>query len=210
MTQWQRPSPAPIPWRQAAADRIRRVDPRRSARHLLVAMFFVVLAQLGWQWRSTTADLGRRQDVVVMQRPVSAGAVVTAADVTIVPWPVGLMPEGATAALPSNAIAAVDLVGGEVLVSQRLFPTADGLSQGQRLVTIAQPLAPPPLERGTRVELFGILPIGDGITSPATRLTTGTVIVVTDTAISLAVDSGSVPTVVEHSTLGTIEVVVLP
>ncbi len=210
MSRWQRPPLAPLPWRQVITDRVRRTDPRTLAKRLLVAMLAFLLAQLGWQWREATIELGERQTLVVMERAVPAGAAVTLADVRMAAWPIGLTPEGATTALPANAVAAVDLTAGEVLVGRRLFPAPNGLDVGQRLVTIPQPLAPPPVERGTRVELFGILPIGDGLTSPATRLASGTVMVVTESAISVAVVAAAVPTIVEHSTLGTVEVVVQP
>lgn len=210
MSRLQRPSLAPLPWRQAVTDRIRRTDPRVLAKRLLAAMLALLLAQLGWQWRATTMDLGQRQTLVVMEQAVASGQPVHAADVQLVPWPVGLAPQGAATALPPNAVAATDLVAGEVLIGDRLFPTADGIDAGELLVTIAQPLAAPPVERGSHVELYGILPIGDGLTSTATRLATGTVIVVTETAVSIAVTASAVPTIVEHSTLGTVDIVIRP
>ena len=173
-------------------------------------MLALLLTQLGWQWRSTTVDLGRRENLVVMQRFVAAGEVVTDEDVRSVAWPIGLTPDGAATELPPDATAAADLAAGEVLIGERLFPTSEGLDAGERLVTIPQPLAPPPVTRGSRVELFGILPIGDGLTSPAHRLAQGTVIVVTESAISIAVDASAAPIIIEHTALGTVDVVVLP
>lgn len=173
-------------------------------------MVALLLAQLGWQWRATTLDLGQRQTVVVMERSVAVGATITAADVRLVAWPVGLAPNGAATTLPVDAVAATALVAGEVLVGQRLFPTAEGLESDQLLVTIPQPLAPPPVARGSKVELFGMMPIGDGLASPAVRLAYGTVIVVTESAISVAVTASAVPTIVEHTALGTVEVVIRP
>lgn len=210
MTRWQRPSLTPVPLRQAVADRVRRIDPRRAARLLLVAMLAALLAQLGWQWRSTTAELGQRRAVVVVNRPIRTGEAISTADIDIEAWPVGLTPDDAIDVLPVDAIAAVDLVAGEVLIGRRILPTPDGLDASQRLVTIDQPLAPPPVVPGSRVELFGILPIGDGLTSPATRLAEGTVIVVSDTAISIAVDISAVPTIVEHTAFGSVDVVISP
>ena len=210
MSRWQRPSAAPLSRRRAIVDRIRRTDPTRVAKRLLAVMGVAVLAQLGWQWRVTTTDLGQREHVVVMNNRVLAGATVTEQDVQIVAWPTGLTPAGAARSLPPGSVAADDLFEGEVLLTQRLFPTSGGLDADQRLVTISQPLAPPPLAQGTDVELFGVLPIGDGFTTPATRLAVGTVTNVTDTSISVAVAAQAVPTIIEHATLGTVEVVVRP
>lgn len=210
MSRWQRPALAPVPWRQAITDRIWRTDPRVAAKRVLVAMLALLLAQLGWQWRTTTVDLGQQRNLVVMERSVKAGDPVTPADVRIAAWPIGLAPDGAATALPTDAVAAADLVAGEVLIGQRLFPTPNGLDAHQLLVTIPQPLAAPPVERGTEVELFGLLPIGEGFTTPAVRLATGTVIVVNESAISIAVVAAAVPTIIEHTTLGTVEIVIRP
>lgn len=210
MSRWQRPSLTPVPWQQAAADRFRRTDPRRFARHVLIAMIALLLAQLGWQWRSTTVELGQRRSLLVVQRAISVGESMTPDDVRLVPWPIGLAPDGAATTLPIDAVAAADLVAGEVLIEQRLFPTPEGLSEGELLVTIPQPLAAPPVARGSRVDLFGILPIGESLTSPARRLATGTVIVVTESAVSVAVEDSAVPSIIEHITLGTIEIVIHP
>lgn len=210
MTEWHRPPHTPIPKRQALTDGIRRIDPRTAARRIFVASLLVLLSQLGWQWRSATVALGERHHVTVITNPIAAGSAVTAEDTESRAWPIGLTPDGALSSLPGNAVAAVDLVAGEVLVADRLFPSANGLATDERMVTIAQPLAPPPVQRGSNVELFGILPLGDGLTTPATRLTRGTVIDVSDASISIAVQASAVPSVVEHAALGTVEVVILP
>lgn len=210
MSRWQRPPLTPVPWRQALEDKIRRTDPRILTKRLLIVMLLLLFAQLGWQWRTTTLALGQRQTLVVMERSVSAGSVLGPDDTRLEAWPVGLAPDGALSALPDNAVASTDLVAGEVLVAQRLFPTENGLSDDEMLITIPQPLAPPPVERGSMVDLFGILPIGDGLTSPATRLATGTVMTVTDSAISVAVPVAVVPTIIEYSAIGVIDVAIRP
>lgn len=210
MSRLPRPALTPVPWRQALIDRVHNIDPRRAARQLLAVMLVALLAQLGWQWRSTTVQLGRRQTVVVVQRTIDAGETITVDDIAITGWPVGLVPSGALTALPHDAVASADLAAGEALVGQRLFPTPSGVAADELLVTIPQPLAAPPVTRGSRVELFGILPIGDGLVSPARLLTSGTVIVVTESAISIAISASAAPTVVEHTVLGTVELVVRP
>ena len=210
MSRWQRPQPAPIPKRQAFTDRLRRIDPRVAVRWMLVGSILLLLTQLGWQWRTATVALGQQQTVMIVRSPIAAGSMLTDADIERARWPVALTPEGALPSLPAGAITSVDLVAGEVVVSSRLFPSADGLDVDERMVTIPQPLAPPPVRRGSVVELFGIMPLGDGITTPATRLTFGMVVEVTESAISIAVEASSVPTVIEHATLGTVEVVLMP
>lgn len=177
---------------------------------LLIAIGLAVLAQLGWQWRATAVELGQRERVVVMRHSVLAGETVSDHDVEVVAWPIGLIPDGAARVLPADSVATDDLFAGEVLATQRLFRTSEALAADQRVVTIAQPLAPPPVSEGTTVELFGVLPIGDGFTTPATRLATGTVIEVTEASVAIAVASPAVPTIIEHAALGTIDIVVRP
>lgn len=210
MTHWQRPTVSPISKRRAVGDRLRRTDPYIVAKRVLIASLAVLLAQLGWRWRSATIDLGRHEILVVMEQSVARGRPVTPADVRLASWPIGLTPEGALAELPLGAIAEVDLVAGEVLLAERLFPDGNGLHPGQRLVTIPPPLAGSPASAGSTVELFGLLPIGEGVTTPAVRLAEGTVVATKEGAIFVAVDAAVVPTIVEHLALGSIEIIISP
>jgi len=111
MSRWQRPSSTPIPLRQAAADRVRRTDPRRVARHVLIAAVAVLLAQLGWHWRTTTMELGERRTLVVMEAPVAAGESVTSQDIRLVSWPIGLAPDGAVPTIVEHtALGTIEVV----------------------------------------------------------------------------------------------------
>lgn len=210
MHRWQRPAVAPIPRRQALTDSFRRLDPRRVVRGVVSATAIVVFTHVGWQWRAATVELGARTDVVVMERSIAAGERITADDVRVVAWPVSLVPRGAIPSLPTEAVARDELILGEVLISDRLFPSENGLGPGQRLVTIPQPLAPSPVEIGAAVELFGLLPIGDGLTTPATRLAEGTVVSTTESTVSVAVAADQVPRLIEHVALGIVDIVVMP
>jgi len=206
----QRPSAGPLPLHRALAARLRRLDPRRTMRRLATGLFFLLLVNLGVHWRATIDGLGQRRAVATMLRSVPAGSVIDEADVTFADWPVDLIPDGSSAHLPIGEIASSDLVRGEVVLLDRLFPTPDGLDIEERLITVPQPLAPPPLHRGTRVELYGIMAIGDGFTTPATRLANGVVFDVTESSVAVVVDNASVPTIIEHLAAGTIDIVIQP
>jgi hypothetical protein len=189
---------------------VRHLDPRTTLRRLAVGTAFLVLVNLGLTWRATIDGLGQRRAVATMLRSVPAGSVIGEGDVAIREWPVDLIPDGSSIGLPIGEIAASHLFSGEVVIAERLFPTPDGLSPDERLVTVPQPIAPPPLQRGTRVELYGMMSIGDGFVSPATRLTSGVVFEVSERSVAVVVGNASVPSVIEHLAVGTIDVVVRP
>jgi len=210
MHRWQRPTVAPIPKRQALDDWRRRLDPRVLVRRAIAVGAIALLAQTGWQWRSETQSLGQRSDIIVVDRVVGAGQVVTADDVRTVSWPDRLAPTGALSSLPVDAVARVGLVPGEVLAQHRLFPDPQGLEADERIVTIPQPIARSPADVGQSVELFGLLPLGDGLTTPAVRLAQGRVISSTESALSIAVAAELVPRIIEHVSLGVVDIVIVP
>ena len=210
MPHLRRPSAGPLPRRRAAADLIRRLEPRRVAVRALIGLLALVAVSVALDWRATIADLGARVPVVVMLRDVPAGNDITEADVEVAEWPRALVPNGAVLQIEPDAVARTDLVAGEVLVGRRLLPGPDGLRTDQRLVTLPVPTAPPPVVPGSTVDLYGIRSLGDGIATPATRLTTGTVIDAGDERISVAVAEASVPIVLEHVALGVVDVVIRP
>lgn len=210
MHRWQRPTVAPIPRRQALDDWRRRLNPRVLVRRAIAVGAIALLAQTGWQWRSETQSLGQRSDIVVVDRMVGAGQVVTVGDVRTVSWPDRLAPVGALSSLPVGSVARNDLVPGEVLAQHRLFPDPQGLGADERIVTIPQPIARSPADVGQRVELFGLLPIGDGLSTPAIRLGEGRIVFVTETGLSVTVASQLVPRIIEHVALGVVDVVILP
>ena len=210
MPRLQRPTVEPLPLRQAFVARLRRLDGRTTLRRAVVGAAILLLVNLGLSWKTTIDGLGQRREVPTMLRGVPAGAVITADDVTMADWPIDLLPAGSTQRLPIGEIASSDLVAGEVVIAGRLFPTSEGLAPDDRLVTIPQPLASPPAARGTAVELYGILAVGDGFTTPATLLTSGVVFRVTETSLAVVIGGADVPIVIEHLAFGTIDVVIRP
>ncbi len=210
MRRLQRPPVGPLPLRRAFAARLRRVDVRTSIRRVTVGVSLLLLLNIGLGWRSTIDGLGQRREIATMLRSVPAGSTITAADVAMSAWPLALVPGGSSEHLPIGDIASSNLVAGEAVITQRLFPGPDGIAAEERLVTVPQPLAPPPLRRGTAVELYGILAIGDGFLSPARRLTHGVVFDVSEQSVAIIIDNAAVPTVIEHLAFGTIDLVIRP
>lgn len=153
-------------------------------------------------WGETTA-------VVVVRRPVPAGAVVGPDDIATRDLPRALVPAGSVPApeAPTVAIgrvAATDLAAGEVLLATRLAPEAfsSGRGVGPRGRTLAVPLdlPAPPVEAGDRVDLLapaaGTEP-ALGAAPPAVVVAEEAVVVgVDDATLVVAVAGPDVPEVV--------------
>lgn len=205
-----RPTAGPLPHRRAIVARFRRLEPRRVLRRLVIGFAALAAIEVGVEWRSTIDALGTTVAVATVQRDVPAGTALGPADIALADWPSGLVPEGASRRLPIGATARSDLVAGEALVDQRLFPDPAGLDAGDRLVTVPITSTPGPLGAGTPVELYGIRPLGDGLTSGSTRLAIGIVVEVFDQSAAIAVAESAVPVVLDHLALGVVDIVVRP
>ncbi len=210
MTPFQRPQPGPLPRRRAVVDHLRRIEPRRVLSRLTIGIVLLTLLDVGLEWRATVAGLGTTTSVATVARDTPAGTEIGPEDVRIVQWPAALVPTGAVTTSPGGAVARADLVAGEVLVAHRLYPSAAGTGADDRLVTLPIPSAPPPVRAGSRVELYGIRVVGDAVATPATRLTVGVVIEITDAAIAVAVPETAVPIVLEHLAFGVVDVIAFP
>jgi Flp pilus assembly protein CpaB len=149
------------------------------------------------------SEWGTTVPVVVVARSVGAGDAVTAGDVTVTSRPVALVPPSALHEVPVDAVAATDLVEGEVLVAERLLegdlsPTAARLPPGTRAVAIpAEPGLTPPLSVGDRVDVLVAL-AGDegGGGPPGFALAAGALVVAVDEhAVTVAVPRGDAPRV---------------
>lgn len=207
MPEWHRPSFTPTPTGQIITDRLRRLDPHRWAKRLAVAVMVLLVVQTAWQWRSTTVALGQTTPVLVARQSIAAGTDITLDYVDIVDWPIGLLPDQPLSSLPVDAVAIDDIIRGEVLVAPRLRPPPDSLDADRRLIALPRTASGPDLMPGTEIELFGMLPIGDGLATPVTLLTSGTVHAVSDNALTIDIPHTAVPVVVQHHSLGVIEIV---
>lgn len=210
MHEFSRPLAGPLPRRRAIVARFRRLEPRRVLLRLAIGLMVLAFIEVGLQWRSTIDALGTTVKVATVQRDVPAGSVLGRSDIALVDWPAGLVPIGAISHLPFGATARSDLAAGEALMEQRLFPDPTGLDVGDRLVSIPDSTVPPTLMAGTRVELYGIRSLGDGVTTASTRLTDGVVVETSDEIVAVAVARSAVPVVLDHLAHGVVDIVVRP
>jgi Flp pilus assembly protein CpaB len=134
---------------------------------LLAALAYGLVARAQGVAASAVRRWGRVVPVVVVRRPVLAGAAVVSADVAVVSAPARLVPSG-SAALDSageavGRTALVALVPGEILLRSRLAP--DGLTGVAALV--------PPGMRAIAIPLGGSGGGSDSSASGALRLSVG-------------------------------------
>lgn len=120
----------------------------------------LVVASVVASAEARRSEWGTTVPVVVVLRAVSAGEPVDPGDVDVLARPAALVPRSALHEIPPAAVAATDLVAGEVLLAERLLegalsPTAARLPPGTRAVAIpAEPGLTPPLSVGDHVDVL--------------------------------------------------------
>jgi Flp pilus assembly protein CpaB len=106
------------------------------------------------------AAYGRSRPVVIVVRPVEAGATLTASDTEVEEWPAALVVDGALARPPTGRTALVPLVAGEVLREERISPrSGEGagalIAGGQRAIAVPVVVGGLPLRPGDHVDVLG-------------------------------------------------------
>jgi pilus assembly protein CpaB len=182
---------------------------RRRPRHRRVLVAVVAagcgVAVMGTVQRAEDARAawGAPVPVLVATRDLGPGDRLDAGNTAVEQHPAPLVPHGALAELPADARLAEAVYAGEVVRDARL--AAEGLSvvaarlpPGTRAVAIpVEPGTTPPLTVGDRVDVLVALPpeaAGGG--PPGFALTDGALVVdVSDTAVTIAVDTDAAPRV---------------
>jgi Flp pilus assembly protein CpaB len=175
---------------------------RRALRSRALAVVVALAVAAVVADRSTTAARDRAAwgstiTVQVLERDLSAGAVVSSSDLRPEPWPVALVPPGAVDAGVAGRRLRAEVVRGEVLVEHRMAPRGVG-SIGAQLdagdVAVQVPLGDPPvsLEPGDRVDVVApsddVDPTGVNPTLKVESVArSARVLLVDDGAVTLAV-----------------------
>lgn len=178
---------------RAAARRARR---SLALRWLLVAAAAAFAAvqvdRLGAAAEASRRAWGDAVPVAVAARPLAAGTVVDADDVTVERWPRAVVPDDALTDPPVGQVVVAAIVAGEAVVPARLAPA--GLTGAAALVppgwrALAVPAASglglplPPLAPGDRVDVL----------APAVVVEDAVVVAVADAAVTIAVPARTAP-----------------
>ncbi len=206
----ERPAYGAVPFRDRLLLGLRRLNRRRLLAILLTVLAVVIVNGVVARARATVAQLGTPAPVVVATREIPAGTVLTEADLANERWPLNAFPETELAASPVGRVVRATLMPGEAIPEARLFPTTGLVGPGDRQITVPQPIAPPPVATGDRVELIGVLPSEGPFPAKPRLLATGTVVAKDEFGISVAVPNDRILTLVEYLVRGVIEIVVLP
>lgn len=187
-------------------------SPRALGRWALVVSLALLLAAvvdaaLG-DARQARRRWGDTVPVLVTTGPVGAGQPLAGA-VTVVDWPVGLVPAGALRspdALTEGALAAAPRAAGEPVTAAALAPVGD---RARPLVAVPTPGARPDLSPGDRVAVWATYDPSLAGGRPTTSAVTDAAVVVSvrEDAVVIAVDPGAVGAVVEATALATVTVV---
>lgn len=146
---------------------------------------------------------GERREVVVAAADVGAGEPI---DGELRSLPVAVVPEGALRSLPRGALAAVDLVAGEVVVGARLAG-ASILPEGTRGIAVPAP-AGLPLDLGDEVDVLATFDPSVAGDEPTFAVARGApVIHVGEDAVTVAVAEADAPRVAYALAAGTVVVV---
>ena len=115
---------------------------------------------------------GHSTSVLVLARARHAGELITGADLRTTVVPRSVVPDGALRSFHRPTRLSAEVAAGEILVRQRLSPTAPSalsaeLPDGAVAVSFALPRAHVDLHRGDRVDVVG--PGPDGYSEPLAR-----------------------------------------
>lgn len=119
----------------------------------------VVVSRLVGEAAARAARLGGLVEVPVASRPVEAGAVVRASDVSVVALPADAVPRGPVARSPAGRVAVVPLVPGEVVLASKLAPeglrgVAALVPRGRRALAVPADAGGLALRVGNRVDVL--------------------------------------------------------
>lgn len=187
-------------------------SPRALGRWALVVALAVLLASVVDAALGDANEARRRWGdtvpVLVTARPIDPGQHLADA-VTVVDWPVGLVPAGTLRSpddLAEGAVAAAPRAAGEPVTAAALAPSGD---RARPLVALPTTAARPELSPGDRVAVWATYdPSLAGGRPTTSAVVDGAVVVsVRDDAVVIAVDPAAVGAVVEATALATVTVV---
>lgn len=204
-----RPLPSPMQTMFSQAQHLVRRFDRRRVLALVVAIGVALLVGRSLdRARATVFDLGTMRPTLVATTHVAAGESLGEGNTRVEDWPISFRPEAAVGSEVIGFTATSPVAAGQAVTLTNLVADRHGLTSGQRAVTIAMPLAPPPLVSGDLVEVVG-LEGAEGIVR-ASVLSRATVAVVDDETITLLVPSGAANAVIRFMAAGSVEVMRVP
>jgi Flp pilus assembly protein CpaB len=158
---------------------------------VVVATTALMVHQRGAQADRTKTEWGITINVLVARHDISAGATVAVVDVERRALPAAMVPDGAVGELEAGSVVAHTIIGGEVVMRQRLAPSGSGpiaAQLGPDEVGIAVPTGParPAVEVGDGVELFGVSG-RDGAGGGSRAVARGRVVAIGEEQVTVAI-----------------------
>ncbi|MFW2383052.1 MAG: hypothetical protein ACN4GZ_14965 [Acidimicrobiales bacterium] len=183
--------------------RLRAMPPRRILAVLLGLFVGVSTWALLHSARADSASWGERVEVLVASADLPAGAELDRTNSELVPFPIALLPKGAVTDFEVGRFVSHPVSLGQVIVSGQSGLDRHGLIAGTRAITLPEPLAPPALEVGDRVDLIAVQAGVDGAVT--TTIGSAAVSELGDEEITVVVDRMLVPLIFESLGSGSVE-----
>ena len=153
-----RPLPSPMQTMFSQAQHLVRRFDRRRVLALVVAIGVALLVGRSLdRARATVFDLGTMRPTLVATTHVAAGESLGEGNTRVEDWPISFRPEAAVGSEVIGFTATSPVAAGQAVTLTNLVADRHGSDQAvRRAVTIAMPLAPPPLVSGDVVEVVGL------------------------------------------------------
>ena len=193
---------------------VARLHPRRLRRRLPAAVAAGALVAAGSALSPARAPAPESwPSVLVAATDLEPGGIVADGDLVPRRVPPALVPAGALTSVPAGTVVRSSIGRGEIVVSRRIAGTGlpGRLLDDQRGVTLAWPVARPPVAVGDTVDLVATTAAEPG--APATTrvlVTAAMVLAVGEAGVTVAVPAATVPDVHRAVATGVVDLSLTP
>ncbi len=203
----RRPPPDKGPARAIAENfrsRLSSISRRQVVACLAAGGVAIVTATVVQSAREQAASWGAVTPVLVATEEIGSGDAVGAHNTTLRSLPLALLPTEPLSHLNEPAFAAATIGDGQILTRLVLSSDRNGLEGQTRAVTLPLPLAPPSVDQGDLVEIFGVSPEQTG--AQATMLVErARVVAITEHGITVVVERPEVAKLLRALAIGSVE-----
>ncbi len=164
----------------------------------------IVTASVVQSAREQAASWGAVTSVLVATQEIASGDAVGPHNSALRSLPLALLPTEPLSHLDEPAFAAATISDGQILTRLVLSSDRDGLEEQTRAVTLPVPLAPPSVNHGDLVEVFGVHPEQSGAHA-VSLVERARVVGITPDGITVVVERREVAELLRALAIGSVE-----
>ncbi len=184
--------------------RLTSISRRQVVACLIAGGVAIVTASVVQSAREQAASWGVVTPVLVATEEIGRGDAVGTHNSTLRSLPLALLPTEPLSHLNEPAFAAATIGDGQILTRLVLSSDRDGLEEQTRAVTLPLPLAPPSVDQGDLVEIFGVNPEQTGARA-VTLVERARVVAHTQDGITVVVERQEVAKLLRALAIGSVE-----